>query len=236
MRSASISPWRPWSLALVLALPAGCRFDYELLSGDELGTGLGGNDSAATGGGVGDGDIDGGDGTGSSGSGASAGASGEGGTGGDFSTGGDSGSGGSDGGTCMPTENCSCQTHDSHGYWFCTNKATYTDAASWCATIGMNLVRIDDETENTWLLSEMESQGLMAVESYVIIGATEAQTDVWTWEDGTTFWDSGVSVLYSNWTANHPQGGVRDCAGVIADGTWMSSSCTNIAPFVCERL
>jgi hypothetical protein len=137
---------------------------------------------------------------------------------------------------------CMCRSFNGHTYWFCLPRATQQDARANCSSIGMDLTRVDDAAEDAWLFATMQADGLMAVESYVMIGASDlAQAGVWTWPDGTQFWSGDstggpVGGLYNHWAANQPTGGQRRCAGVIASGEWVNSSCTNIAPYVCEGL
>jgi len=196
--------------------------------------------SATSGGNAGSGGT-----TGSSGIGGLSGNGGSAGNGGTTSAG-TSGSGGfaGSGGTCG-VSGCTCASFGGHSYWFCSTPAQRSDALTVCVGGGLSLARIDDSTENAWILSTALSLGMISPTTVpadlLFTGANDIATaDNWQWADGTQFWSgsstgSAANGLYSNWASSNPQSSTtRRCAGMFYDGHWQSRSCTALQPYVCE--
>jgi len=216
-------------------------------AGGAAGSGTGG--SSASGGTGGSGGSAGKGGSGGS-SGAPVGGSSGSGSGGSSGTGGASagsagqGTGGSAGSPSLPD----CVTSDFNGstYLLCAPEFTWVAARDACASVGMELARVDDATENQWLFDnafdlDTPSDGLW------IGGSDEIVEGEWRWSDGTLFWlgDNGGMAqggLYTNWYSNHPGGNTANDCLVIDLGLdtmpgWYSDRCdsgTNV--FVCESL
>jgi hypothetical protein len=112
---------------------------------------------------------------------------------------------------------------------------TYDVAAATCASMGMQLIRVDSAAENDWLASE-------ANDSW--IGASDVTVEgEWRWTDGTLFWLGGINGaaqdgLFSAWGALSPSGSppAADCARIEGnDSTWIHVFCSLSLPFVCEE-
>ncbi len=153
------------------------------------------------------------------------------------------GAGGTPGATqCVPDANCSCGTYQGHDYRFCPVELWYSEALADCESVGMTLVRVDDQAENDWLLSELLSRSIFASvgSAVVFLGGSDATTEgEWYWEDGEIFWnDVDGSLLYENWAASSPKvGGVSDCLGIREDGQWEDRACNSGAvTYVCESV
>ncbi|HWZ90628.1 MAG TPA: C-type lectin domain-containing protein, partial [Polyangiaceae bacterium] len=155
--------------------------------------------------------------------------------------GGSFGVGGSLGGCNQPAD-CSCQSFVGHTYWFCTTPTGRDAAQTVCAGGGLDLVRIDDRTENAWVFGTALGLSLVSPTGTPIdllfTGANDSVTlDDWQWQDGTLFWSGGAPVggLYSNWAGGSPQSSsARRCGGMLYTGEWQARSCTALQPFVCE--
>jgi hypothetical protein len=145
---------------------------------------------------------------------------------------------------CQDTADCSCEVSSGHTYWFCLTSLNFSNAEAHCETQGLQLARIGSQSENDFLLTAATQHGLLAVNGFVQIGATDlAVTGEWRWRDGTQFWQgdgsgSPVAGLYSNWLSPSPVSGESDgnkhCAGMLADGTWQNRSCTAYSPAICR--
>jgi hypothetical protein len=254
--------------SVIFAIGAGCRFRYDDIVTDRLNQG-----PASTGGAAGSaGDTNpfaGGGGSPSTGGnlasssgGTEGGVSGGGASGALGGAGGESGgSGGSDGGSgstggvggssdagaladAASLGDCRSLTYAMHSYLFCNVKVGWTDARDNCASIGMQLVRVDDSGENQFLLDNMYASAPI---SGIWIGASDAAVEgEWRWVDGTLFWlgaKTGMAQngLYNDWYAGTQPAGQqasRDCAALDrnAGGGWFDSDCPVAKEYACESL
>jgi hypothetical protein len=202
----------------------------------------------ATGGSSGVGGANGGNGgaSGSGGTGGSSGTSGSGGAsgggvGGGSGTSGGGGAGGG-GGFAGATSlgNCRTLTYNAHDYVFCNEEVVWQAASDGCASIGMQLVRVDDANENQWLYDNRDNVPL------TWLGANDIAVEgEWRWPDGELFWlgdDAGSpqNGLFNQWYGNHPQAGltIRDCSVMDSNASpsWTSLTCLATEAFVCESL
>ena len=107
----------------------------------------------------------------------------------------------------------------------------------------MDLPRIDDDAENTWISNMCTTHGLLKkANNYVHIGATDnAQEGTWQWPDGTVFWSGDsttggpVGGLYSNWRASNPIiSTTTNCAVMRLGGTWENRDCNSAVFWICK--
>jgi hypothetical protein len=248
--------------AAALVAPA-CRFGYEELDRNEgmlaggdgnADAGNGAGDTAARGGAPVEGGAPGSGGSTVNGGGSMPGGSANGGStnggstngaSGDTSlagmpTGGDGGAG--PGPACTGTADCTCDTLNGHTYWFCRQSLGWNDANAYCQTGGMTLVRIDNATENTFVLSRGTANGVFVTPLFfAYLGSNDqAAEGEWRWVDGTLFWNGGTNGslepgMYANWDNKSPSTtSIQRCSGMLATGLWQDRSCTALAPFICE--
>lgn len=248
-----------------LAAPA-CRFGYEEL--DRSGSTLGGGDGNAdagngsgnaaalggapvdggapasggntvNGGSTNGGSTNGGSANGGSTNGGTIGASGDTGQAG-MPAAGDAGAG--PGPTCTSTADCTCDTLNGHSYWFCRQSLGWNEANAHCQTNSMTLVRIDNATENTFVLNQGTANGVFVTPLFfAYLGSNDqAAAGEWRWVDGTLFWQGGTTGslepgMYANWDNKSPSTmSIQRCSGMLATGLWQDRSCTALAPFICE--
>lgn len=231
--------------------PAGCRVGY-----DELGASGSAGTSASSGGNPGGGQsasagqapvggsndspggaaVSGGD-SSTAGEPSAAGALGEAGS---IGAGGEGGAGPTPP-ACAATTDCSCASNAGHAYWFCKGALDADGAQAHCQTQAMQLVRIDSQLENDFLVSSGVAIGVFALNGFAQIGANDrAVAGEWRWTDGELFWLGGptgapVAGLFSNWLASSPSAsGIQQCSGLLDTGKWQVRSCTAVVPFVCE--
>ena len=143
-----------------------------------------------------------------------------------------------------PEGSCSSSTHNGHTYWYCTDDQTWAAADTVCRVAHMDLVRIDDATENTFVTA------LMANNWNAWIGANDIVTETdWSWSRwGSQFWEgesggSSVGGLFESWQSGNPASQGDDCAYInrndsnsSIDEMWTSWACTATRDYVCETL
>jgi hypothetical protein len=225
---------------------AACRYQYELIPLDDnsgIGSAAGdtsraggGSDGATANAGTGGTDtpLDGGS-DGDGGAEATAGSS----TGGSTS-GGSSGSGG------VPPDMALCNqvTYGAHDYVLCQELRSWADANSGCLAIGMQLIRVDDDAENQWLLSNANVPS--GVYGEVWLGATDLEVEgEWRWTDGELFWlgdhlGSAQSSLFNAWYFREPNNvNGENCAALdtkAAGAEWYDLNCVWSRAYACESL
>ena len=158
---------------------------------------------------------------------------------------------------CACPPECQCDNNGGHSYAFCATLVTWDSASAACASVGARLVRVDDASENEWLVARAPTAGVTTTADAMWLGASDAAMEgAWRWEDGEQFWDDTVNAgagapvgsLYSNWHGPTPPfaaaepnntGGFlgspgEDCAMMRSDGTWNDGSCSSTAGYVCE--
>ncbi len=172
-------------------------------------------------------------------------------TGGSLGVGGDTGmagiSAGGDGGSgpapaCTNTADCTCDTLNGHDYLFCRQSLNWADANAYCQTHGMTLTRIDNATENNFVLTQGTAYSVFVTPLFFgFIGSNDqAVLGEWRWVDGALFWQGGTSGtlvqgMYANWDNKSPGGtSIQRCSGILATGLWQDRSCTALTPFICE--
>jgi hypothetical protein len=116
----------------------------------------------------------------------------------------------------------------------CLAAKDFDEAEVACQESGMHLVKIDDAEENATVLR-------LALDDYVWIGGSSRDdSSVYTWLDGTTFYDSGgpVGAIYQNFDSSGPSSDPElRCVQLreLVEGTWSTWRCSGMQSFVCER-
>jgi len=166
------------------------------------------------------------------------GSSGNGGGAGSVGSGGGSGSGGSaDAG--VPS-GCTAASFNGHNYLLCKTLLAQPSAAAVCAASGMRLARVEDATENQWLVNTLFSPVLPPdqVANWIWLGGSDAVTEgSWLWPDGTLFYQNGpVGGLYTNWGPAEPNNarGGENCLAVRINFNWTDIQCPDAHYFCCE--
>ena len=123
---------------------------------------------------------------------------------------------------------------DGASYMSCLAAKDFDEAELACQEQGMHLVKIDSEQENATVLS-------LALDDYVWIGGSNRDdASVYTWLDGTVFYDSGapVGAVYQNFGDSGPSSDAElRCVQLREQvaGTWSMWRCSGMQSFVCER-
>jgi hypothetical protein len=138
---------------------------------------------------------------------------------------------------CAPDDQCALKRFDRSVYYVCDDARSQEDALARCAAIsGMHLVYIGGSEEDAFLSANVSGK--------VWIGAVQAEEDVWTWLDGTEFYDDGEESddAYVNWdeSVDEPNGlgvggGSVTCAILWSEtGAWADTNCPALNGYVCE--
>lgn len=245
-----MTPLGPKLLIASLLLSGACRYRYDELSSKSQPSEAGASHTAGSGnaeaGAPGGGGVNATGGSQASGGGSApqggAGSDEQAGAGGEVATSGASGAGGAEPTpACTDSADCTCAELAGHAYWFCTQHLYWNDAQAHCQTVGMDLVHVESQTENDFLVDAGATRGVFEFNNFAQIGASsQAQAGEWRWPDGTLFWQGGsngdpVGGLYSNWDTSSPSAsGASRCSGILTSGIWQDRTCTGAEPFICE--
>jgi hypothetical protein len=141
---------------------------------------------------------------------------------------------------CAPDDDCELERFGDSVYYVCTNGRSREQAAERCESIDdMHLVDIGDEDEDAFLEDVISGK--------VWIGALADEDRIWSWSDGTEFFDEDeeepLDDAYVNWDedAGEPNrlgvgAGSVTCAILWKEtGAWADTNCPAENGYVCER-
>ncbi len=138
---------------------------------------------------------------------------------------------------CAPAANCVLKSFNGEYYWFCPGSRTFDQASASCRGVHTALAQVDTEAENTFLTANVGTAAWIGANDRAVEGQ-------WRWatvtdDQGARFWDGGAGGLryfshFSAWAPASPVDGGEDCATLSSSGTWLNTSCTASAGFVCE--
>jgi len=150
-----------------------------------------------------------------------------------------------DPGTTCPTMCTGVTLPNGKVYAVCRSGLSWGSARTACrvASLGMDLVIIDDDAENTAVDTLIND--LIGPTATSWLGANDNVTEgTWLWRDNSQFWmgaaaGAAVGGRYSKWASGQPDdaGGMEDCAQMDATGSWNDLPCGSGAsnPYVCEK-
>lgn len=102
---------------------------------------------------------------------------------------------------------CDLLQYNAHAYLFCGIPKTWSDAQDTCASLGYDLVTVDDDPEHLWLSSEIDARWPAENDTRTWIGLNDIDIE------GTFVWVSGAPVVYTHWNQNEPNGGTTENCG-----------------------
>lgn len=132
----------------------------------------------------------------------------------------------------MPTaecESCTFQAFAGHTYAFCPNPALFADARTSCMTLGGDLLKVDDQAEQDFLVATPfpASAGLGGY----FVGLSDQATE------GMFVWTDGTAPAVTPWNPGEPNdsGGAEDCVEMTpGTGVWNDIGCDAPRAYVCE--
>ncbi|KAJ1175931.1 hypothetical protein NDU88_001216 [Pleurodeles waltl] len=135
-----------------------------------------------------------------------------------------------DRGICPETDVQWIQFKD-HCYSFSTvlNETKLSEAYRFCKQQGSDLLSIQDEEENTFLVQQLHHFHLSTI--FIWLSLFYKQ------ESESGMWYDGTPLNYSNWAAGEPEWKGRSgfCAAVVMlDGEWLAIDCADKIGFICK--
>jgi hypothetical protein len=111
-----------------------------------------------------------------------------------------------------------------HCYLLFTNGERWTDAETACHALGAHLASIASAGENTFV-------DTLISDRTVWLGASDTTTE------GSWLWNTGETVVFTNWDSGQPDNGSgsEDCALMRGSGRWNDDQCGSDHGYVCER-
>ena len=125
---------------------------------------------------------------------------------------------------------CEIDFYNEHTYGACLNAQNQSNARQTCLNAGMDLVVVNDLSENAFLTSWAES--IADAETLFYIGlARESESRSFYWMDGSPF-------SFSAWAGQEPNNVAdsQDCVSFEQGGFWSDRNCNNHFSFFCESL
>lgn len=113
-----------------------------------------------------------------------------------------------------------------HAYAFCPGPVSWAEARTACMGFGGDLVIVDDEAEQAFLLGQ-------PLEAVVYIGLSDEAVE------GTFVWVDGSAPAFTAWGMGEPNDALEgeDCGQLaVATATWNDIACVNPGAFVCEAV
>jgi|GEM_PF-3554349 len=134
-------------------------------------------------------------------------------------------------------DGCQCFQAGGADLALCTAAKTFAEAGVACGAAGMTLAGVESAAIDQALRSAATSAN---VSEYWIGLFDLDQANHWLRSDLSPAWSgtsSGSGTGYTHFTNGAPSGSAnKDCATVLASGSWQDRSCTTPQAFACERL
>ncbi|XP_049419305.1 CD209 antigen-like [Epinephelus fuscoguttatus] len=131
-------------------------------------------------------------------------------------------------------------------YYFSSRMLTWSSSRAWCQTQGGDLLVINSEPEQSFVLESSRTLESSSSSSRLWIGLTDAQEEgEWSWVDGSPvssdlqFWLNrpGLGTEPDDWKLDDPLG--EDCGHIdTSENTlesWMDGSCNKPYRWICEN-
>ena len=130
-----------------------------------------------------------------------------------------------------------CQPLDAFGFeaLWCPIAVAWGDAGMFCASLGAELLWLEDEGEHDLLVAAVEGSEEAMVGLQVSGGAWIGLGDGA--EEGVYVWTNGGSLGFEAWASGQPNnsGGGQDCVRLTPEMTWNDSVCETPRPFLCRQ-
>jgi hypothetical protein len=132
----------------------------------------------------------------------------------------------------QPDFTCTPLSSGTSLYSLCPTARAWSTARMQCTSVGLDLVKIDDEVENDFVLAQIADE--------TWLGAGDTVEDDWRWvADNSQFWSGDedgdpVASAFNDWETGDEPNGSGDCAR-ITEGGWLDTDCADPLPFLCEQ-
>ncbi|XP_030003980.1 CD209 antigen-like protein E [Sphaeramia orbicularis] len=138
------------------------------------------------------------------------------------------------------------ERHGEKCYYFSTFKSSWDIGRRFCKEFGADLVKIDSEEEQRFLLNKVKDI-MTEEEDKFWIGLTDSKTEgKWVWVDNSSlddklqfWWNDSKPIEPDNWPGEDPDG--EDCVrmGELGPVTklnrWLDKSCKVAQRSICEK-
>jgi len=111
-----------------------------------------------------------------------------------------------------------------HAYYYCPGPVAWADARTSCGQFQADLVIVDDQAEQDFLLTQ-------PIEAVVFIGLSDEAVE------GTFVWVDGTAPAFTAWGMGEPNNALdgEDCGQLaVATAAWNDIACATAGAFVCE--
>lgn len=123
-------------------------------------------------------------------------------------------------------QGCTLGVQGDHAYYYCPGPATWADARTFCMQFAADLVVLDDQAEQDFLLGQP-----LPAAPVVYIGLSDEAVE------GTFEWVDGTPLGFMAWGMGEPNDALdgEDCAQLgVPTGVWNDIACATAGAFVCE--
>jgi hypothetical protein len=124
-------------------------------------------------------------------------------------------------------QGCGLGLMGDHAYSYCPGPVAFADARTTCMGFGGDLVVIDDQAEQDFLLGQPVTAG----PNY--IGLSDEAVE------GTFVWVDGSALGFTVWNTGEPNNALEgeDCAQLaVPEGLWNDIACATGSAFICEAI
>ncbi len=121
---------------------------------------------------------------------------------------------------------CTLGLMGDHAYAYCPGPVTWADARTTCMGFGGDLVIVNDQAEQDFLLGQ-------PLDAVVYIGLFDEAVV------GTFVWVDGTAPVFTAWGAGEPNNALdgEDCGQLaVATAVWNDIACATAGAFVCEAV
>lgn len=121
---------------------------------------------------------------------------------------------------------CGLGLSGTHAYAYCPGPVAWADARTACMGFGGDLVIIDDQAEQDFLLGQ-------PLDPVVFIGLSDEAVE------GTFVWVDGTAPVFTAWGMGEPNNAIdgEDCGQLaVAAAVWNDIACATAGAFVCEAV
>lgn len=125
-------------------------------------------------------------------------------------------------------QGCALGLMGTHGYYYCAGPSIRADAELFCQQLGGDLVTIDDQAEQDFLLAEP-----LPAAPLFYLGLDDLEVE------GTFEWPDGSAPGFTAWGENEPNDAMmnEDCVQLsVMTMVWNDIDCANPAAFICEAV